>query len=149
MLMMMKSESEHAGIVVRVGRCLLANLFLLRQAHAVDDHARLTVEWRAGAWALWGGAFTASRDVRWRLAEGDALDTARDSDGTVFGVSWSKGDFSASAEYESGSFDRFVFRTDPETVDRLTVRLRAGLAKIDAWPREHWSSLRRDGFATA
>ncbi len=94
-----------------------------------DDHGRLTVEWSGGAWAVWGGAFTASRDVRWRLANDSALDTARDSDGTLVGVAWSKGELSASAEYESGTFDRFVFRTDPETVDRLTLRIRAGLGK--------------------
>ncbi len=95
-----------------------------------DDHGRLTVEWAGDGWAVWGGAFTASRDVRWRLAGDDSdFDTTRDSDGTLFGVSWSKGKVTGSAEYERGTFDRFVFRTDPETVDRLTVRLRAGLGE--------------------
>ena len=36
--------------------------------YVTDDHGRLTVEWAGDGWAVWGGAFTASRDVRWRLA---------------------------------------------------------------------------------
>lgn len=101
-----------------------------------DDHGRLTVEWSGGGWAVWGGAFTASRDVRFTLAGDDpvggggpGLDATRDSDGTLLGVSWSRKGVTGSAEYERGTFDRFVFRTDPETVDRLTLRLRAEIGK--------------------
>jgi hypothetical protein len=93
-----------------------------------EDQQRLTLEWSDGGWTVWGGGFAASRDVDWRLgSEGESFDETRDSDGALVGVAWSRGRFQGSAEYEHGSFDRFIFRTEPETVDRLTFRLRSEL----------------------
>lgn len=93
-----------------------------------DDRQRLTVEWSDRGWSVWAGGFTASRDVAWRLGEeGETVAVTRDSDGALVGAAWSRGGVTGSAEYERGSFDRFVVRTDPETVDRLTLRLRASL----------------------
>lgn len=93
-----------------------------------DDSQRLTVEWSHGGWTLWGGAFAASRDLRWRLGEEEqGLELTRDSDGFLAGASWSKGRWAGNFEFEHGTFDRFVFRTDPETVDRLSLRLRSDL----------------------
>lgn len=96
-----------------------------------DDRSRLTVEWSGeGGATAWSGGFIASRDVRWPRSEGDpTTDVTRDSDGYLAGVSWSRGKVSGSAEYEHGTFDRFVFRTDPKTVDRFTLRLKAALAE--------------------
>ncbi len=93
-----------------------------------EDQQRLTVEWSDRGWTVWGGGMIASRDVSWRRTNSDpGLDVTRDSDGFLFGAAWRSSGFSGSAEYESGSFDRFVFRTDPESVDRLTFRLKAAL----------------------
>jgi hypothetical protein len=93
-----------------------------------DENARVTLEWSGAGFTVWGGAFNASRDVTWRLPESE-LDVNRDSDGFLVGASWSKNGVKGSAEYEHGTFDRLVFRTDPETVDRLTFKLRVDLKK--------------------
>lgn len=93
-----------------------------------DTGGRLTLEWSGGGWTIWGGALTAEREVEWRLDADEApYRVTRDSDGALAGVAWSLGRISGSAEYEHGSFDNFVFRTDPETVDRFSLRLRADL----------------------
>ncbi len=94
-----------------------------------DSDIRLTLDWNRGAWSLWGGAFMAGRDVAWRLTtDGSQVAVKRDSDGFLGGVAWSStGGIDASVEYENGTFERYVFRTDPENVDRLTARLRARL----------------------
>lgn len=93
-----------------------------------DSTTRLTLEWSGGDWSLWAGGFLASRDVDWRIGEeGEDVDVSRDSDGALVGVAWSRGRVKGSAEIEHGSFDRFIFATDPETVDRLTLRLQADL----------------------
>lgn len=88
-----------------------------------ETAARLTLEWQGGAWTVWGGALSEQRDVDWRFGnDADAVDVSRDSDGLLAGLAYRGGGLSASAEYEHGSFDDLVFRTDPETVDRLTLR---------------------------
>jgi len=99
-----------------------------------DDSQRATLEWHDRDWTVWGGAFVAQRDVDWRLTPDDAipegvpeLERNRDSDGFLAGVAWSRGSFSGDFEYETGDFESFVFRTDPETVDRWKLRLRSAL----------------------
>lgn len=98
-----------------------------------DSSARLSIEYDQGRLKLWGGALTGSRDVSWQRAEdGENFKVTRDTEGYLFGLGWSQGPFDATAEYEHGSFEHYVFRTDPEQVDRLTLRLRA---RVD----ENWS----------
>ncbi|RLE21097.1 MAG: hypothetical protein DRJ65_16765 [Acidobacteria bacterium] len=94
-----------------------------------DSDVRLTLDWNSGAWSVWGGAFMAGRDVAWRLTtDGSPFAVKRDSDGFLGGIAWSSnGGIDASLEYETGAFERYIFRTDPENVDRLTARLRARL----------------------
>lgn len=99
-----------------------------------DDSQRATVEWSARGLTIWGGAFVAQRDVEWRISPDDPLpesaaelEADRDSDGYLAGVAWSRGSFKGSLEYETGDFEEFIFRTDPETVDRLKLRLRSAL----------------------
>lgn len=93
-----------------------------------EDHERLTLEWKGGGWTVWGGAFVAGRDVDWRIGSEDpGFSAQRDSDGFLLGAAWSRGAVSGSAEYERGDFEELVFRTDPETVDRLSLRLSAAL----------------------
>lgn len=94
-----------------------------------DSDLRLTLDWNSGAWSVWGGAFMAERDVAWRLTtDGSPFAVKRDSDGFLGGIAWSStSGIDASVEYENGTFERYVFRTDPENVDRLTARLRTRL----------------------
>jgi len=89
-----------------------------------EDEYRLTLEWQGGGgWSLWGGGSTSSRDVHWRFAGDDPdFDVTRDADGWLAGVGYRHGGVTASAEYQRGSFDSYVFRTDAETVDRLSLR---------------------------
>jgi hypothetical protein len=98
-----------------------------------DTTGRLEIEYRTDRWAVWGGGFAASRDVEWRLtADGDRVDVSRDSGGAVAGASINLGRrLAGSVEYEHGSFQDYVFRTDPDTVNRVTVRLSSHLGR--AW----------------
>ncbi len=94
-----------------------------------DTDGRLTLDWTGGAWSVWAGAFMAGRDVAWRLTtDGSDVAVKRNSDGFLGGVGWtSAAGIDASIEYEDGTFERYIFRTDPENVDRLTARFRARL----------------------
>jgi hypothetical protein len=96
-----------------------------------DSDARATIEYRAPKWAIWAGGLTTSREVDWRLTtDGNQVITNRDGDGLLFGASLNPGRFlGLSLEYERGDFTKFVFRTDPETVDRFVLRLRSRLGK--------------------
>jgi hypothetical protein len=94
-----------------------------------EDEYRLTLEWAgAGGWTAWGGGSTGSRDVKWRFAENRSdYDVNRDSDGWLAGLGYRHGGVTASAEYQHGTFDSYVFRTDAETVDRLSLRFSSQL----------------------
>lgn len=94
-----------------------------------DTRLRATAEHRLGRLTYWLGGFAGSRDVTWRREEeGPVTDVTRDTAGGLFGISYRTGKSTwLSAEYEHGDFDRFVFRTDPETVDRLTLKARGAL----------------------
>ena len=96
-----------------------------------DSDARITLEYRAPTWAVWAGGLTTSREVDWRLtSNGDQVATNRDGNGLVVGGSVNPGRFlNLSLEYERGDFTKFVFRTDPENVDRAVLRLRSKLGK--------------------
>ena len=103
-----------------------------------DDRERVTLEWRNGGYTAWGGAFVAQRDVSWRISPDEPLpegtpelDVVRDTDGFLAGFAWNRGRVTGNVEYERGDFEEFVFRTDPETVDRLSFRLRSGVG--DGW----------------
>ncbi len=98
-----------------------------------DTRGRLEVEYRKNRWSVWAGGLAASRDVTWRLTkEGTRVDVNRDSSGAVAGASLNLGRrFQGSVEYEHGSFQEYVFRTDPETVNRVTIRMRSHIGK--AW----------------
>jgi len=93
-----------------------------------DSSSRLTLEYRHEGLSLWAGGFTGSRDVSWqRSNESENVDVSRDSDGFLLGVGFGTGPIDVSVEYESGSFEHYIFRTDPEEVDRLSFRLRSKL----------------------
>ncbi len=94
-----------------------------------DSDLRLTIDWQRNSFGAWVGASVAARDVEWRrTTDAETVDVNRDSNGIVAGISWSPSKkFNASAEYENDTFERYVFRTDPEKVDRLTLRLTSRL----------------------
>ena len=96
-----------------------------------DSDLRATVEYRAPTWAVWAGGLTTSRETTWRRTSGDEPSSSdRDGNGLLAGASFDPGRaFDLSLEIERGDFSRFVFRTDPETVDRATLRIRSRLGK--------------------
>jgi len=96
-----------------------------------DTSARLALEYHGDAWSLWAGGGMVGREVSWRLGDGDdpfAVD--RDGSNFLVGGSWNPGDvLDLSLELERGDFDDYIFRTDPETVDRATLKLRSKLGR--------------------
>ena len=96
-----------------------------------DTSTRVEIEHRRERWSVWAGLADAGRDVDYRrTTDAPQVAVERDAEGVVLGVGWHLGRrLKASVEYEQDSFERFVFRTDPENVDRLTATLRASLAR--------------------
>jgi hypothetical protein len=94
-----------------------------------DTDTRLTIEYRGDTWALWGGGSTGSRDVSWQFSEGkDRFEVTRDSTGYLLGASWSPGrSVDLTLELDRGDFDRYIFRVEPDTVDRATLKMRTKL----------------------
>jgi opacity protein-like surface antigen len=94
-----------------------------------DSRARLTLEYRGNNWSVWGGGSSGSRDVKWQLSEdNDLYDVKRDSTGYLLGAAWNPGDkIDLTLEFDRGDFDKYIFRIQPETVDRATLKLRTKL----------------------
>lgn len=90
-----------------------------------DLYGRAEVAKSFGAVTLWVGGLGASRDVTWRRQRADAAtDVSRSTGGGLAGLSVALGPpFSLDVEYEHGSFSKYVFRTDADTVDRVSGRL--------------------------
>lgn len=94
-----------------------------------DSSARLTLEYRGNSWALWGGGSFGSREASWRLTNDEAtFDGERDSTGYLLGASWSPSKaIDLNLELDRGDFDEYIFRIEPKTVDRATLKLRTKL----------------------
>jgi len=94
-----------------------------------DRSASLEAAYEGRRFGAWGAVFGGSRAVDWRRTTDGGLRSAdRDSSGYRLGASWRAGRrLTLSGEYERGTFERYVLRVDPETVDRLTLRLRSRL----------------------
>ena len=94
-----------------------------------DSSARLTLEYRGNSWALWGGGSLGSREASWRLTDDETtVDGERDSTGYLLGASWSPSKaVDLNLELDRGDFDEYIFRIEPETVDRATLKLRTRL----------------------
>lgn len=96
----------------------------------VDDRtAALEAAWDGSAFHAWGGLFTGRRGVDYRRSlDGEAFSEDRDTSGYRLGGAWNAGGgLRLEGEFEHGSFERYVLRVDPETVDRLTLRFRSRL----------------------
>jgi hypothetical protein len=78
---------------------------------------------------IWAGGFLASRDVSWKATKADSLaEATRDTEGFAAGFNVVlPARLRLNADWEHGSFTEYVFRTDPETVDRVRGRLRGEL----------------------
>jgi hypothetical protein len=94
-----------------------------------DRSAGLEAAYEGARFGAWGGVFGGSRGVDWRrTTDGRAFSSDRDSTGYRLGASWRAGRrLSLSGEWERGTFEQYVLRVDPETVDRLTLRMRSDL----------------------
>ena len=96
-----------------------------------DRSAALEAAWDGGAFHAWGGLFAGRRGVDYRRSQdGAAFSQDRNTSGYRLGGAWDAGDrLRLDGEFEHGSFERYVLRVDPETVDRLTLRLRSRLGR--------------------
>ena len=94
-----------------------------------DSKARLTLEYQGNNFALWGGGSTGSREYDWQFSEDTTRqDVKRESTGYLVGASWNPSKaFDLKLEFDRGDFDNYIFRVDPETVDRATLKARAKL----------------------
>jgi hypothetical protein len=94
-----------------------------------DSRARLTLEYRGNNFSVWGGGVSSSREVNWQFSEeNDPYDEKRDGTGYLLGASWNPGDtIDLTVEFDRGDFDQYIFRVQPETVDRATLKLRTRL----------------------
>ncbi len=96
-----------------------------------DSSGRLTIEYRGDRWTAWAGGSASSRDVSWQLSgEQPPYDASRDGSGYLAGAMWSPSkEFELRVELERGDFDDLIFRVDPETADKATLRLRSQLGR--------------------
>jgi hypothetical protein len=94
-----------------------------------DSRARLILEYRGNNWSVWGGGISSSREVNWQFSEeNDPYDEKRDGTGYLLGAAWNAGEkIDLTLELDRGDFDRYIFRVQPETVDRATLKLRTRL----------------------
>src|SRR5512140_294246 len=94
-----------------------------------EGGGRLEVERTFDGWSAWVGGVAGSRDVSWMAtSESPAFDVTRTAAGGAAGVSVSlTKSLRANAEYEGGSFSHYVFRTEPQTVNRVKSRVSADL----------------------
>jgi opacity protein-like surface antigen len=94
-----------------------------------DSRARLTLEYRGNNWSVWGGGISGSREVNWQFSEeNDPYDVQRDGTGYLLGAAWNPSEkIDLTLEIDRGDFDQYIFRVQPETVDRATLKLRTRL----------------------
>ena len=94
-----------------------------------DVLGRAELAFEKARFGIWAGGFVASRDVSWKATTADPLTEAtRDTDGLAAGFNVVlPARLRLNADWEHGSFTDYVFRTDPETADRVRARLRGEL----------------------
>jgi hypothetical protein len=82
---------------------------------------------KGSGWSAWGGYQALSRDVDYGNLTVDPS-VKRTGDGWFLGGSWSRTPaLQMDAEYEYGTFEHYVFRTDPDLAQRFTFRLNSRL----------------------
>lgn len=94
-----------------------------------DGGADVLLEYRGAKWSAWGGFFLADRDVSWTLPDIDP-DLDRSAEGFVAGASYRLGrKLRLLGEYRHGDFEQYIFRTDPQSTDRIDFRLQAEIGR--------------------
>ncbi|OYW07214.1 MAG: hypothetical protein B7X11_00235, partial [Acidobacteria bacterium 37-65-4] len=107
-----------------------------------DTSGRIELAKRGFGWGVWGGYQAVSRDVSFGTLSYDP-NTKRTGDGWFAGGSWSRTPkLRISAEYQRGTFEHYVFRTDPELADRFTLRIDSRVGggwQLGARARVEWA----------
>jgi len=91
-----------------------------------DQEMSLEAEWRVKGFSLTAAFKDLERDVAWqRENESLSFNETRNSD-TWLVTAWWRPNSKTTARlgYENGSFSRYLFRTHPETVERLWLKLK-------------------------
>lgn len=92
-----------------------------------DTLGRLEITKKGNGWSAWGGYQTLSRDVSYGNLTADP-NTKRTGDGWFVGGSWARTPaLQVDAEYQHGTFEQYVFRTDPDLAQRFTFHLNSRL----------------------
>ena len=109
-----------------------------------DTTGRIELAKQGPGWALWGGYQGGSREVSWKRESDDPGESVkRTGDGWFAGGSWSRSpELRINAEYERGTFEHYVFRTNPSLVERFTFKLTSSLGSgwsLGARARYEWA----------
>ncbi len=94
-----------------------------------DTNGRIELQKAGLGWSVYGGYQSGSRDVSWRREKDDTpVDVSRTGDGWYAGGTWSRSPLlRVNVEYEHGTFSHYVFRTEPDLVQRFTFKLSSDL----------------------
>lgn len=94
-----------------------------------DTLGKVELEKRGEGWAVFAGYQGQTRDVSYKREDDDTgFDVSRSGHGWYMGGAWSRTPvLRINAEYEHGTFDNYSFRTDPDMIDRFTVKLSSSL----------------------
>ncbi len=109
-----------------------------------DTMSRIELEKQGVGWAVFAGYQGGSRDVSWRREVDDPGENVnRSGNGWYVGGSWSRTPLlRVNAEYEHGTFSNYVFRTDPDLVERFTFKVSSRLGAgwtVGARARWEWA----------
>ncbi len=94
-----------------------------------DTTGRAEIEKAGFGWSVYAGYQGSTRDVSWRREKDNTpVDISRTGKGWYVGGVWSRSPLlRVNMEYEQGTFSEYIFRTDPDSVDRLTIKLSSDL----------------------
>lgn len=112
LIRMVNPQGAQTELTTPLGTTLPRSIF-----DFTDGNARLDIERRGEHLTLSAGAAGSERTV---------AGVHRRSSGMTAGIAWRSTKWNGAADFEHGTFERYIFRTDPDKVDRL--KLRAGVA---------------------
>ena len=112
LIRMINPQGAQMELTTPLGTTLPRSLF-----DFTDGNARLEIERRGEHLTLNAGGIASERTV---------AGIHRRSSGLTAGVAWRATKWNGAADFEHGTFEKYIFRTDPDKVDRL--KLRGGIA---------------------